>query len=401
MATCKRLAPEAKLRLRGHPPVILTLQPMPLRILTIAPYRILPPSSGGHWSIVSMHDALGRLCQDHVLGTRDNGSDELVSFVMHPFFQTSPNRYVPLYGFKRAVGMARRYDATHIFCEHPYMAPLAVALSRKLRIPWVLRSQNIEAMRFRLLGKPWWRVFHTYERYAMRAADGIFFITPEDCDYAVAAYNLRPEKCHLAPYGTPLKARPGGKQAAREKLAAQTGLNPALPWLYFLGLQSYAPNALATGHIISEVLPRLQARGLDREILIAGKGLPQPLQDAISATNGAVRYLGYVEDLDVFIRACDLMLNPVTTGGGIKTKAIEALAYNRIVVSTENGAAGILPEACGPNLVICPDGNWDAYVDAIPHALETTPAIPDAFYQRYNWDAIAHHVLDLMTAMRF
>lgn len=371
------------------------------RILTIAPYRILPPSSGGHWSIVSMHDALGRLCQDHLIGTRDNGSDEQYSFVMHPFFPAAPNRYIPLFGFGRAVGLARRYDATHIFCEHPYMAPLAVALSRKLRIPWVLRSQNIEALRFRLLGKGWWRIFHMYERYAMRAADGIFFITPEDCDHAITAYNLRPEKCHLAPYGTPLKSPPGGKDAARQQLANGLGLDPQLPWLYFLGMQSYAPNALATEHIVKEILPRLQRSGFRCKILIAGKGLPAAQQDAIAASGDAVRYLGFVDDLDLFIRACDLMLNPVTTGGGIKTKAIEALAYNKIVLSTENGAAGILPEACGPNLVLSPDGNWDAYAEAIPQALKRTPQIPDAFYQRYNWDAIARHVLERMLEMRF
>lgn len=377
------------------------MTPVACRILTIAPYRILPPGSGGAWSIVSMHDALGRHCQNHLLGTRDNGGDELFSFIMHPFFPSHPSRYIPLYGLKRAIGMARRYDATHIFCEHPYMAPLAVALSRKLRIPWVLRSQNIEAQRFRLLGKPWWRIFHMFERYAMRAADGIFFITPEDCSHGVAAYNLRPEKCHLAPYGTPLRHPPTGREAAREKLAADLGLDPTVPWLYFLGLQSYSPNALATAHIITEILPRLQTAGFRCEILIAGKGLPGHLQDDIAATNGAVRYTGFVEDLDIFIKACDLMLNPITTGGGIKTKAVEALAYNKIVVSTENGAAGILPEACGPNLVICPDGNWDAYAAAIPQAVRRNAAIPDAFYQRYNWDSIAKHVIGLMTRMRF
>lgn len=377
------------------------MTPVAARILTIAPYRILPPGSGGAWSIVSMHDALGRHCQNHLLGTRDNGSDQQFSFVMHPFFPSHPSRYIPLYGFKRAVGMARRYDATHIFCEHPYMAPLAVALSRKLRIPWVLRSQNIEAHRFRLLRKPWWRIFHMFERYAMRAADGIFFITPEDCDHAIASYNLRPEKCHLAPYGTPLKSRPSGHDAARQKLAESQGLNPDIPWLYFLGLQSYSPNALATNHILTEIMPRLQASGFACEMLIAGKGLPEHLQEAIATTNGAIRYLGFVDDLDVFIKACDLMLNPITTGGGIKTKAIEALAYNKVIVSTENGAAGILPEACGPNLVICPDGNWDAYVEAIPQALTRTPAIPDAFYQRYNWDAIARHVIELMMRTRY
>src|SRR6187399_1595759 len=110
------------------------------RFLSIAPYRVLPPTTGGHWAVVSLHDTLGRLCEDHLLGTVDNGSDDGYSFILHPIFPGSFRRYLPWFGLKRAVGIGRRYDATHIICEHPYMAPLAIALSQRLRIPWVLRS---------------------------------------------------------------------------------------------------------------------------------------------------------------------------------------------------------------------------------------------------------------------
>ncbi len=179
-----------------------------------------------------------------------------------------------------------RYDATHIFCDHPYMAPLAIALSRQLRIPWVLRSHNIEAERFRHLGKRWWRVFRMFEGAAMRAAHGIFFITPEDCAAAVKAYRLKIDKCHLAPYGTVLHTAPEGHAAAKDALAKSMGLNTSLPWLYFLGVHSYAPNAEAVAHIVDNVHPRLLALGLRYELIIGGKGLPQQLQNAISANGG-------------------------------------------------------------------------------------------------------------------
>ncbi len=94
------------------------------------------------------------------------------------------------------------------------------------------------------------------------------------------------------------------------------------------------------------------------------------------------------------------MLNPLTTGGGIKTKAVEALAYNKIVVSTENGAAGILPQFCGDNLLITPDGNWDAFTKATLDAMQRQPDIPPAFYEHYNWDAIAGHVLSVMAGLK-
>ncbi len=370
------------------------------RILSIAPYRVLPATTGGHWGIVSMHDALGKLCQDHVISTNDNGPESGYSFEMHRIFPPLARRYMPMYGLRAAAGIGLRYDATVIFCDHPYMAPLAIALSRKLKIPWVLRSHNIEAERFRHLRKSWWRIFHFYERYAMRAADGIFFITPEDCSAAIARYRLNPAKCHLAPYGTTLSGIPEGHDAAKHDLARSLSLNASLPWLYFLGVHSYAPNAEAVAHIIDQVHPRLKDAGLHYELIVGGKGLPVELQNAVSATAGGIRYLGFIEKLDPFLKACDIMLNPLTTGGGIKTKAVEALAYNKMVVSTANGAAGILPEVCGDNLLITPDSDWDAFSAAASVAMNRSPQIPAAFYQHYNWDSIARHVLSILTGLK-
>jgi glycosyltransferase involved in cell wall biosynthesis len=369
------------------------------RLLSIAPYRVLPATTGGHWGIVAMHDALGRLCQDHLLGTGDNGPADAYAFELHRIFPPSPRRYIPGFGWRRAKGIARRYDATHIFCDHPYMAPLAMLLSRQLRLPWALRCHNIEADRFRHLGKWWWRMLRLFEGFAMRSADLIFFITPEDCARAIELYNLDEEKCQLAPYGTPLSGPPDQHDAAKAKLAEELGLDPEIPWLYFLGVHSYAPNAEAVGYILDEVHPRLKAAGLRCEILIGGKGLPEAFASRISDMDG-IHALGFVDDLDVFLNACDLMLNPMLSGGGIKTKAVEALAYNKVLVSTVNGAAGLLPGVCGSNLLIVPDGDWDAFAAAVQQAVERRPAIPQAFYDYYNWEAIARHVLQTLVAVQ-
>lgn len=372
-----------------------------IRLLSLAPYRVLPATTGGHWGIVSMHDALGRHCQDHLLGVADNGSDEGYAFQLHKVFPASWHRYNPLQNLREAKGIARRYDVTHLFCDHPYMAPLAMMLSKQLRIPWALRSHNLEAQRFRHLGKWWWRMFRWYEQMAMKQAHAIFFITPEDCERAVSEYILHPDKCFLAPYGTPLTAAPEGHAQAKHALAAQMGLNESLPWLYFLGVHSYPPNAQAVAHILHEVMPRLKAMDLRCEIIIGGKGLPESLQGQIAEQGEGIQYTGFIEELDTFIKACDVMLNPLTTGGGIKTKAVEALAYNKVVVSTNNGAAGILPQVCGDNLIITPDEDWDAYAIGVQDAIGRTPNIPAAFYEGYNWDAIAQFVLRSLAELEY
>lgn len=371
------------------------------RILSIAPYRVLPASSGGHWAVVSLHDSLGQLCEDHVVGTVDNGSDTGYSFVLHRIFPAAPRRYLPTAGLRKVRGIAMRYDVTHIICEHPYMAPLAIALSKSLKIPWILRSHNIEALRFRQLGKPWWRLLRVYERYAMKSAHAILFITQEDYNQALEEYDLLPEKCHIAPFGTNLKAPPNGQQNARMEVAERMNLNPALPWIYFLGVFSYGPNADAAEYLICQLFPKMREAGLNFELIIAGKGLPAHLQ-ALSAAGGrGLHYAGFVEDLDTFIKACDIMVNPLSSGGGIKTKAIEALAYNKIVVSTEHGAAGIHQEMCGTNLAVVPDGDLPAFTKAVSEAMEREPQLPEAFYQHYNWEAIGRHVLEIMKRTEF
>lgn len=376
------------------------MNPFPCRVLTIAPYKVLPAVSGGQLSIVLLADALGKFCENHVVGTIDNGPSGQLSFLMHKIFPSSRKRYFPRFGFQKLGSLAQQYDITHIICEHPYMAPLAIALSKRLNIPWLLRSQNIEAERFRQIGKPWWPIIRAFEQYAMRRADGILFITPEDCAFALNAYQLEARKCHLAPYGTSLEASPNGHLDAKHKMAVALSLDKEVPWLYFVGAQHYAPNAEAVGHIINDIAPRLKAANFPCEILIAGKGLPQELRDAIWRSESRIKYLGFVENLDTFIKACDIMLNPLSSGGGIKTKAIEALAYNKMVLSTAQGAAGILLSVCGANLVITPDGDWDEFVAAIINVKVAQPSIPDAFYERYNWRSIGKHVAGIMEEVR-
>lgn len=365
-------------------------------VLSIAPYRILPATSGGHLGIVSLHDYLGKICDDHILSTSDNASEEKFSFRIHRIFTPGPKRYIPYYHLKEMVAVGREYNADCIFCDHPYMVPSVIALAKKLNVQWYLRSHNIESERFRTLGKKWWKVMFWFERYAMRKANGVFFITPEDAAWAKKNYNLPEKKCHIIPYGTVLGNAPEGHAAAKRELAETLQLDASKNWLYFLGALDYAPNTQAVNFILDEIMPRLDKINSNYQVLIAGKGLPAELQQKIEATGGKVRYLGFVPVLDTFLKAADIMLNPVLIGGGIKTKAVEALGYSKVVISSESGAAGILPEVCGNNLVITPDYDWDAFATATANAFNVTAQIPEAFYKTYFWGNIAQKIKHIL-----
>lgn len=365
-------------------------------ILTIVPYRIIPPTNGGHAGILYMHDHIGKLCSDQLVTTKDTGDAAAYAFDTHRIFATGPNRYVPFANQKEMLGIAHKYDVKSIMCEHPYMAISANALAKKLGVPWYLRSHNIESQRFRSLGKPWWRILAWYEKWAMQKAKGTFFVTQEEADWASVNYQIDKNKCHFAPFGCLIDKRPAGnKEAAKSELAKLWDIDANKKWLYFIGSLDYKPNEDAVKFIINDIAPMLRNKLNDYQILIGGKGLSKELQDTIAATSD-IKYTGFIPDLNDFLTACDVMINPVITGGGIKTKAVEALAYNKMVVSTVSGAEGLVPSACGVNLLVSGDDDWSGFCEQIITATTQQGDIPETFYQTYYWGNVAQKVIDVM-----
>lgn len=105
-------------------------------------------------------------------------------------------------------------------------------------------------------------------------------------------------------------------------------------------------------------------------------------------------YLGFVDDIDRYTKAADLLLNPVQSGGGIKTKMIEALAMNTAVVSVKTGAAGVAAELCGNKLTIVPDNDWPQFTKTIITALQEPDSItPPSFYKTFSWRYIVEKVV--------
>lgn len=369
-------------------------------ILSLAPYRVLPATSGGQLCIAYTHHYLGKLCPDHMAGTENNDAEHDYSFQLHKVFPNTPMRYLPLCEYARLKGIARLYDCTHIICEHPYMAWTAMALSRKLKLPWFLRSHNIESERFREMGKPWWRAMRMYEGMAMRKAHGVFFLTDEDAMWAQQHYRLPLPQCHIAPFGTTLEAMPEGKEKARQAIATQLEADPDKKWLYFLGALDYKPNADAVRYILDEVLPRMDSKNTSYHIFIAGRKLAPELEQRIAQTAN-IQYTGFLPSVETLVKACDVMLNPVMTGGGIKTKAVEALGFNKNIVSSERGAAGLIREACSNKLLVTPDHDWDAFAEAVIWQMDNDTVIPPAFYDTYYWGHIARRMLQTMVGTKY
>ena len=93
--------------------------------------------------------------------------------------------------------------------------------------------------------------------------------------------------------------------------------------------------------------------------------MPESFNELKQWNNVNISYAGFVDDIDFYTKAADVLLNPVTSGGGVKTKMIEALGMNTTVVATATGASGVKKELCGKKLVVVPDNNWQLFVEAV------------------------------------
>ena len=93
-----------------------------------------------------------------------------------------------------------------------------------------------------------------------------------------------------------------------------------------------------------------------------------------------------MDDIDSYFKAADIFLNPVLSGGGIKTKMVEAIGFGTTVISTESGAAGIDKSVCDNKLITVNDLDWEKFADAIFSATHNAvSATPQEYYNVYAW----------------
>lgn len=94
----------------------------------------------------------------------------------------------------------------------PYFGWLALLLKHVAGKVYYVKSENVEACRFKDLGRWWWPLMQLYEGITLRGARGVFFITGEDRLKAIKQYKLRFHRCHVFPYGTTRIAAPAADE---------------------------------------------------------------------------------------------------------------------------------------------------------------------------------------------
>jgi hypothetical protein len=362
----------------------------PVKILSLVPYKFLPPYMGGQKGIAFFNRYLGRLVYLSCITVKNNTDLASEGYPVKNILSNRPIRYINLFYFFTLKRIIREEKITHLIIEHPYFGWLGILLKWSCKIKLIVHSHNIESLRFKSINKWWWGILWNYEKFTHKNADQSFFIHDDDRNFAIKNFKLHAEKCTTITYGFELSESPtpADKQAAREQICKLHHITASDKILLFNGTLGYKPNLDALDVILEKINPLLLADNNCRyKIIICGNKLPPTYNELADYQAKNIIYAGFVADINLYFKGADIFINPVIDGGGIKTKIVEALGYDLSVISTQSGAIGIPEAITGNKMKIVADNDWGTFTTLIK-TINPAEIIPPSYFTHFYWGNI-------------
>ena len=173
------------------------------------------------------------------------------------------------------------------------------------------------------------------ERFSSKLSDFIIVVSEEEKLFVKEEYGVSESKIPVIPVTVEIPRIKVSQQKLREILDTWGLRNKIV--ITFLGMLEAPPNMDAVKYIIDELAPYFWKRRKEVVFLIMGKGNGQFI-DNIPPN---VIFTGFVKDVSPFFKLSDLCIAPLRMGSGIKTKILEYMSYEKLVLTTPAGVEGI------------------------------------------------------------
>ncbi len=370
-------------------------------IYAIISYPFLPATTGGEISTLNILNFMGARHALKVFTVEPYKpiSGQIFNFEIVFGMRFSFWRYLNVFLVFKLIRNIKSFKSDFIFFDQPFMGWMIPIIKLFTGKKVFIRSNNIEYLRFKSMGKNWWSVMYMYEKFVYKSADLVIFVSDVDMQKAIDEFDLNINKTLLTPYGIPQTHLPEKKKNARAFLQQKYQIPESNKLFLFFATMSYKPNYDAVGFIADHIYPLLKQANNAFTILICGKNLPDFILEKLNNKPELI-YCGFVDDIESYIDGCDAMINPILSGGGIKTKAVDTLGRGQVVISTVTGAEGINPAVCGKNLHICSDNNWTAFVNNMHAAIaQNNRELPDVFFNTYSWPGIINNLTNKLNTL--
>lgn len=132
----------------------------------------------------------------------------------------------------------------------------------------------------------------------------------------------------------------------------------------FIGTAFYA-NTEAAKYISRHIAPAF-AEDSQVQFVIAGNGF-ENYASKLGKPNLVIS--GFVDSLEDFYKNVDVILSPISIGGGMKVKVAEALKYNKKIIASTFTLIGYEQALTSPDIISC--SSEKEYITAIRHARDT------------------------------
>jgi len=305
-----------------------------VRILITTPHCLWPESRGAARRTLGIAYALAGHGHSVELLTPDRHSHNFsafsdLSYSSYRSLGSAGHFWNPF--FFRSLTRALEGGKDIAIAEFPYQSYPLTRLCSRFNVPLVYDAHNCEADRMRKLrGRAVGVLVGRSEAQMVSACQAVLCVSRSDQEMFISRYSHRPM---LLPNGVDTRYFTPG--LPDEELLARLGLTGKRVALYF-GTFDYPPNRQALKRLLSLEWPRRQSGLPDTHLLIVGRNSTEctPTREGVIAT-------GEVDDIAQYIRLANIVLVPLTEGGGTRLKIIEALACGQIVLSTPFGAMGL------------------------------------------------------------
>jgi phosphatidyl-myo-inositol dimannoside synthase len=280
--------------------------------------------------------------------------------------------------------ISRRFDV--VFCGHLFMAPLAAAIAKLLRIPLWAQVHGVEA----------WKELSGLHRRSVEAAALVTSVSRYTRRRLLEWVGIDPARVRVLPPTIDPRFQPGPKPAYLLERHCAWGKKVIMTVSRLARSERYKGHDRVIG-----VLPDILIAYPDTIYLIVGEGDDRPRLESLSAALGLtekVQFSGQVtgEELPDYFRLADLFVMP-STGEGFGIAFLEALACGIPVIGgNQDGSLDALGDGA-LGIAIKPDDS-DELSLAIQAAL-ANPVRDGNCVERFTLNAFSTHARALLATL--